>query len=456
MVETSASAGVSALHAPDDAALRHSRRVVETLFGPPAARAFAVRYWDGTVERGQRTPTPFTFVIARPGALRAMLLPPSELSIVEAYLSGDVDIEGDLSAAVTMSDAINRSVRSPRALAALARDLIALPRHDSNAATARRARSKRTVRGRGHRHEPARDRAAIHYHYDVGNDFYQLFLDERMVYSCAYFAEPSYTLDEAQRAKLDLVCRKLRLEPGERLLDVGCGWGALIMHAAREYGVTAVGITLSEQQRALASQRIAEAGLGDRCRVEIRDYRDLAPLGAFDKASSIGMVEHVGVDHLPAYFASVAAALAPGGLFLNHGIVSIEAALPLTWRQRLERKLWRRDAFIDQYVFPDGKLGPFHAVVRAAEAAGFETRDVESLREHYALTLEQWVARLRRNQEAVTALVGDTTYRVWRLYMTASSRAFAAAQLNVVQTLLSKPDAGRASLPMTRRDLYVI
>ena len=455
-METSASAGVSTLHAVEDAPLRRSRRIIETLFGPPAAREFDVRYWSGTVERGGRSPRPFTFVVARPGALRAMLLPPSELSIVEAYLSGDVDIEGDLGAAVSMNDAINRSVRSPRAMMALARDLIALPRHESNAAAARRARSRRTVRGRGRRHERARDRAAIHYHYDVGNEFYKLFLDERMVYSCAYFADPAYTLDEAQRAKLDHVCRKLRLVPGERLLDVGCGWGALVMHAVREFGVSAVGITLSEQQRDLANERIAAAGLADRCRVEIRDYRDLAALGPFDKAASVGMVEHVGVDHLPGYFRSVYQALKPGGLFLNHGIVSMEAALPLGWRKRLERKLWRRDAFIDQYVFPDGKLGPLQAVIGAAEAAGFETRDAESLREHYALTLDQWISRLRRNQEIATALVGDTTYRVWRLYMTASSRAFSAAQLNVVQTLLSKPRDGRASLPLTRRDLYVI
>ena len=455
METTSASAGVRALTGGEDSALRHSRRILVSLFGPPEARGFNTRYWDGTLERGAKA-SPFTFVVARPGALRSMLLPPSELSIVEAYLSGDVDIEGDLAAAVSMSDAIERSVRSPRVLASLVRELVSLPRHESNAADARRARAKRTMHARGRRHERSRDQAAIQYHYDVGNAFYQLFLDERMVYSCAYFAEPSYTLEEAQRAKLDLVCRKLRLERGERLLDVGCGWGALIMHAVREYGVSAVGITLSEQQRALANERISAAGLADRCRVEIRDYRDLAPLGEFDKAASVGMVEHVGVDHLGGYFTAVYRALVPGGVFLNHGIVSAEAAMPLTWRQKIERKIWRRDAFIDQYVFPDGKLGPLEAVVGAAEAAGFETRDVESLREHYSLTLDRWIARLSQNQQAARALVGDRTYRVWRLYMTASSRAFLAAELNVVQTLLSKQRDGRSSLPLTRRDLYTI
>ncbi len=286
-------------------------------------------------------------------------------------------------AAVSISDAINRQLRSPRALLSIVRDLLALPRGESRAAEVRRLRSDRVVHAEGKAHEPERDQAAIHYHYDVGNDFYKLWLDDQMVYSCAYFESPASTLEQAQRAKLDLVCRKLRLRPGDRLLDVGCGWGALIMHAVAHYGVTGVGITLSDRQRELASERIARAGLDDRCRVEIRDYRDLNALGRFDKAASIGMVEHVGVDRLPAYFASVYDALEPGGLFLNHGIVSAAAARQRSWGETLARKLWRRDAFIDQYVFPDGKLGPFGAVIAASEGAGFETRDVESLREHY-------------------------------------------------------------------------
>ncbi len=439
-----------------DSALHHSRRVLATLFGLPRERAFDVRYWDGSLERGDGDRRPFTLVIARPGALRAMLLPPSELSIVEAYLSGDIDVEGDLGSAVSISDAINRQLRSPRALLSIVRDLLALPRGESRAAEVRRLRSDRVVHAEGKPHEPGRDQAAIHYHYDVGNEFYKLWLDDQMVYSCAYFESPASTLEQAQRAKLDLVCRKLRLRPGDRLLDVGCGWGALIIHAVTHYGVTAVGITLSEQQRELASERVARAELGDRCRVEIRDYRDLNALGRFDKAASIGMVEHVGVDRLPAYFASVYDALEPGGLFLNHGIVSASAARPRSWGETLARKLWRRDAFIDQYVFPDGKLGPFGAVIAAAEGAGFETRDVESLREHYAITLGQWIARLRRNEPAAIALVGDRTYRVWRLYMTASARAFTAGALNVVQTLFSKSRNGHSVMPLTRQDLYVI
>ena len=440
---------------PDgDDAVAHSRRALSALFGIPAQRQFDVRYWDGTVERGSTVPSAFTLVVARPGALRRMLLPPSELSIVEAYISGDVDVEGDLAKTMTLADAINKRLRRPSVLASLARDLVALPRRDGARADVREQRADEEVEAKGRRHEAARDRAAIQYHYDVGNDFYRLWLDERMVYSCAYFERSGGTLDDAQEAKLDLVCRKLRLREGQRFLDVGCGWGALIMHAARHYGVHAVGITLSEQQRSLASERIADAGLDRQCHVELRDYRDAPSLGPFDKIASIGMVEHVGVERLGEYFASLAGALAPGGLFLNHGIVRVGGEREMGWRERLERRLWRRDAFIEKYVFPDGRLGPYYTLVSAAENAGFETRDVESLREHYAATLRHWIERLERCRKEAIELVGDATYRVWRLYMTASMYGFVTGRLNVLQTLLAKPENGRANLPMTREDLY--
>jgi len=436
------------------AALRHSKTVLATLFGAPAGRRFDVRYWDGSVERRTAGDSAFTVVLTRPGALRRMLLPPSELSIVEAYLSGDVDVEGDLSAAVTIADAINGQLRSPLVLASVTRHLLALPKDDAPPDDVRRIRAERKVAPSGRPHDPRRDRAAIQYHYDVGNDFYQLWLDQNMVYSCAYFASPKMTLDEAQEAKLDLVCRKLRLHPGERFLDVGCGWGALVMHAAQHYDVQAVGITLSEQQLALARDRIDAAGLASRCHIELCDYRDVARLGMFDKVASIGMVEHVGVDRLPGYFAAVHGVLQPGGVFLNHGIVSVEASHTLSLTEQIERKLWRRDVFIDQYVFPDGKLGPFFSVIGSAEGSGFETRDVESLREHYVLTLREWVKRLESHQDEAIALVGQYAYRIWRLYMTASEYGFAQGRLNVLQTLFSKPRDGDAMLPLTREDLY--
>jgi cyclopropane-fatty-acyl-phospholipid synthase len=383
-----------------------------------------------------------------------MLLPPSELSLVEAYLSGDVEVEGDLGATISLADTVNAQVRSARVLASLTRDLLALPKHESAVKGVQQIRSDRVVAIAGSVHDRNRDRAAIQYHYDVGNDFYKLFLDERMVYSCAYFAEPNFTLDQAQEAKLEHICRKLRLRAGERLLDIGCGWGGLIMHAAQHYGVRALGITLSEQQCALAQARIEDAGLQDRCRVEIRDYRDLAGAGLFDKIASVGMVEHVGLDHLREYFASAYGVLEPGGLFLNHGIVRVLQKHRPTWRERIEDRLWRRDAFIDQYVFPDGKLGPFDAVAGAAENAGFELRDAESLREHYERTLHEWVRRLVTREREAIALVGRQTFRVWRLYMTASKHGFATGRLGVIQTLLAKQRDGRVTIPPTRADLY--
>jgi cyclopropane-fatty-acyl-phospholipid synthase len=438
----------------DGAALAHSRAVVAELFGPPGGRDFAVRYWDGVVEAGRSTPAPFTLRLERPGALRRMLLPPNELSIIEAYLSGDVDIDGRVEDAATLGDAINRRVRSARTLASIVRHVLALPKSDA-AREVRAARAERSVERVGGQHEKERDRAAVRYHYDIGNDFYALWLDERMVYSCAWFETPDTPLDDAQLAKLELICRKLRLRPGERLLDVGCGWGALVIHAARQHGVTALGITLSEEQAKVARERIAAAGLSDRVRVEIRDYRDLPQGATFDKIASVGMVEHVGVPKLPLYFAALHRVLAPRGLLLNHGIVSVGAARPHGWRDRVEARLWRRNAFIEQYVFPDGQLGPLHAVIAAAEGAGFETRDVESLREHYAITLRHWTSRLTANAARAIEIAGERTFRTWRLYMAASAHAFAAGSINVVQTLLSKPDqTGASGLPLTRADIY--
>jgi cyclopropane-fatty-acyl-phospholipid synthase len=287
-----------------------------------------------------------------------------------------------------------------------------------------------------------RDREAVRYHYNVSNDFFRLFLGPTMVYSCAYFEREDATLDEAQTAKLDLVCRKLRLRPGERFLDIGCGWGSLVMHAARHYGVQATGITLSEKQAELAQRRIKEAGLEDRARVEIADYRELR--GSFDKIASVGMVEHVGAAKLPAYFASAHRILAPGGVFLNHGITAVgETTSP------------RRRTFIAKYVFPDGELVPIERMLAEAERAGFETRDVEDLREHYARTLRHWVRNLESRRDEALRHVSEETFRVWRLYMSGSAGSFAAGRIRIYQSLLSKPlPNGDSRLPLTRADWY--
>jgi cyclopropane-fatty-acyl-phospholipid synthase len=423
------------------------------LFGEPHQRPFDVRFWDGAVDRGRNARPPFTLVLNRPAALRRMLLPPNELSIVESYIAGDVDIDGSMEAASNLSEAIGGRLHSPLAVARLVRLVVGLPgQAEDDLADIKFPDRARKL---GSRHTPVRDAAAIHYHYDVGNSFYKLWLDKRMVYSCAYFSSAEDSLDVAQEAKLDLICRKLRLKPGERLLDIGCGWGGLIMYAAQHYGVDATGITLSENQATLAKERIEQAGLGDRCRVAIRDYRTLNAGDGYDKISSIGMVEHVGASHLPVYFASAFRALKPGGLFMNHGIVSLSEPRPRRLREKIFRKFWKADAFIDTYVFPDGKLTAAHDVIAAAEGAGFEVRDVESLREHYAMTLRHWVRALEEKSDEATALVGDHHFRIWRLYMAASANAFTKAAINVIQTLLAKPDAhGHSTIPLTREDLY--
>ncbi len=435
-----------------DNALSRCRAVLTALFGEPHARSFDVRFWDGSIDRGSAR-APFTLVLNRPAALRRMLLPPNELSLVESYLSGDVEIDGSMEAASNLSDAIGDRLRSPLKVARLIGLVLRLPgKADDDLADARFPERAKKL---GPRHTPVRDAAAVSFHYDVGNNFYQLWLDRRMVYSCAYFRSAEDSLDVAQEAKLDLICRKLRLKPGERLLDIGCGWGGLIMYAAQRYGVDATGITLSENQASLAKERIAEAGLADKCRVAIRDYRTLTQGDGYDKISSVGMIEHVGLSHLPVYFASAFRALRPGGLFLNHGIVSLREARPKSVREKIFKKFWKADVFIDTYVFPDGKLTAAHDVISSAEASGFEVRDVESLREHYAMTLRHWVRSLEEKSRDATALVGTHTFRVWRLYMAASANAFATAGINVIQTLLAKPDAqGRSNIPLTRDDVY--
>ena len=425
-----------------------ARQVAAELFGPPGQRGFAIRYWDGIEESGPQNGS-FTLILRHGGALRTMLLPPSEVALGKAFLWGDVDLEGNLEAAVAAGHAVADRLTSPRRLARVVRLALRLP------VAGRRSRTHECPAStRGRRHSRERDAAAIRYHYDAGNEFYRLWLDREMVYSCGYFPQGIRDLDAAQAAKLDYICRKLRLREGERLLDVGCGWGALIRHAARCYGVEAVGITLSPAQAELASRRIAEEGLGARCRVETRDYRDLASLPVFDKVASIGMVEHVGRGRLAGYFAAVDRVLRPGGLFLNQGIVDLENARSRSLPTRLRRRLWREGGFIQRYVFPDGEVVPLADLLRAAEAAGFESRDVESLREHYALTLRHWRRRLEAREPEAVALMGNVSVRIWRLYLAASAHAFATERLGVVQLLLSKSQAGVARVPLTRDDLY--
>jgi cyclopropane-fatty-acyl-phospholipid synthase len=440
----------------------HIAAVLDRLFPPP--RHFTVRLWDQTEFLGSGR-SDFTLVLNHPAALRRMLTPPVELALGEAFIYGDFDLEGDIFAAVSLMDSLFGRAFSPGDVIALARELRALPR-----GTSERQIGRGPARLRGLRHSLERDRTAIEYHYNVGNDFYALWLDRNMQYSCAYFHTGSEDLDTAQEQKMQHICRKLRLHPGERLLDIGCGWGGLALYAARHYGVAVVGVTLSQNQVDYAQEQIARTDLEDRVEVRLLDYRDAGP-EPFDKIVSVGMFEHVGRSHLPEYFAHAYRLLKPGGLFLNHGI-SIRSlirystganssgrpevrARKTSLGQRLAgRFILGTGAFMQSYVFPDGEVIPVSEVNLAAEQAGFEVRDLESLREHYALTLRRWVSRLEAHRGEAIRVAGETTYRVWRLYMAASAYGFESGANNVNQTLLARPAAGKSSLPLTRADLY--
>jgi cyclopropane-fatty-acyl-phospholipid synthase len=417
--------------------------VAETLVPLVAAIApnglpLAIRCWDGSTV-GPASPTA-TIEVRSPDALRRLLWAPNELGFGRAYVAGDLDIDGDLFEALTVHDQLSsgrggaklelgirgwlRALRSARRLGVLGLPL---------KPPAEEARLK------GGRHSHARDAAAIAYHYDISNDFYRLVLGPTMTYSCAYFEQPDYGLDEAQIAKYDLICRKLGLEAGMRLLDVGCGWGGMVLHAATHYGVDAVGVTVSRRQADLAGKRIAEHGLGDRVEVRLQDYRDIddAP---YDAISSIGMFEHVGLARLAEYFGRLSELLRPEGRLLNHGISR------LTGRARFSRH-----SFIDRYVFPDGELHEVGTVVSAMQAQRLEVRDVESLREHYALTLRAWVANLEANWHEAQELVGPARARIWRLYMAACALNFERGACNLHHVLGVKlSGSGASGMPASR------
>jgi len=415
-----------------------TRSLLREILNDDAAQDIQVRLWDGTCWPDD-APHKATLVLNHPGALRSMLLPSTEVGLAEAYLYDDVDVEGNLESVFVLADTLAEATAGWRKKLAAARDLMRLPPGKNRVITGRGP-----ARLSGKVHTLERDRRTVTYHYDVSNDFYSFWLDGRMVYSCAYFQAPEEDLDTAQERKLDLICRKLRLKPGQRLLDVGCGWGSLVIYAARHYGADATGITLSRPQADLANERIAAAGLADRCRVKVLDYREMEDEGGFDALASIGMFEHVGAALLPIYFEKAFHLLKPGGVFLNHGIASRATDKPV-----------HGPTFTDRYVFPDGELVPIHVTLRAAEEANFEVRDVESLREHYALTLRQWVRRLEAHHEEALRFVDEPAYRVWRLFMSGSAYGFTAGWLNVYQSLLVKPaEDGRSGLPLTRLDWY--
>jgi len=410
---------------------------LDLLFDRESLRNVVFRLWDGTFWPTRETKSA-TLVLKHPGALRQMFGSGSEKALAEAYLRDDFDVIGDMEAAFELADALANKIGWRRSLM-LALLVRRLPRSRWREID-RHANPDRNQR----RHSHSRDKSVIAFHYDVSNSFYRLWLDRRMVYSCGYFEGTANDLESAQLAKLDYLCRKLRLREGQEVLDVGCGWGGFAVYAAKNYGVNVTGVTLSREQAIWAEDRVSEAGLHERVRIRCQDYRSLEKDRDFDAVVSVGMSEHVGTENLSGYFGSIWGILRPGGVFLNHAI-----------GEGCRYRPSRGPSFIDEYVFPDSDIPPIEVVLASAASAGFEVRDVENLREHYALTLRHWVRQLESNHDEALKIVNEATYRVWRLYMAGSAHGFEHGRLAVYQALLVKPDGvGRANLPLTRRGWY--
>jgi cyclopropane-fatty-acyl-phospholipid synthase len=402
------------------AIIRASRPLGRELQRVFPSRPFNVRFWDGGTVEATVAEAP-TFFVRRPVALAHFLSAPGTLGLGRAYVDGSLAVD-DLDRALLVVDEFEPPELSltDRVRLGLATAAAAVP-----GGLPRRPSLELTLRGRLHSAE--RDAAAVRYHYDVGNDFFALFLDESMTYSCAIFSKGAQTLEEAQRTKLDLVAAKLGLEPGMRVLDVGCGWGSFAIHAAREYGVEVVGITLSGPQAERARERVAEAGLSEKIEIRVQDYRQL-PQGSFDAIASVGMSEHVGEAQVDVYAQGLFDLLRPGGTLLNHAIAALDPnAEPL------------EDLFSTRYVFPDGEPLPLSRVQLALERAGFHTQHVEGFREDYATTLRHWTQRLDQHLEEAEAIAGVERTRVWRLYLRAAGQGFEQGLTAVYQVKALRP-----------------
>jgi cyclopropane-fatty-acyl-phospholipid synthase len=410
--------------------------ILERLLG--ASVPLRIRAWDGS-EAGP--PDGPTLSVNSRRALRRLLWQPDEVGLGRAWVAGEIDLAGDLEQALTRMQSIGRDLAARRRLSAGERAKVLRAAVRLGALGPAPEPPPEEIALTGQRHSKSRDRVAVTHHYDVGNDFYEIVLGPSMVYSCAYWArpdDPTYSLEDAQRDKLELICRKLGLEPGMRLLDVGCGWGALVVHAAREHGVQAVGITLSQEQAEWAHKRVVDAGLADVVDIRVQDWRDLED-EPFDAIASVGMAEHLGAERWGDYARALHGLLVPGGRLLNHQIV----------RRPGPKRAGR--TFIDAFVFPDGELLPLSEVVAAIESADLEVRDVENLREHYARTLRRWVTNLERGWDRATELAGTGRARVWRLYMAGSALSFDAGRIGVAQVLaVRRHRDGGSGLPATR------
>ncbi len=417
--------------ASGDATVVAGRKILESLLAGYSG-SVAVRLWNGERIYGEANAR-CTVVFHQPSVLRHLVLHQDVVRLAEFYMAGELDVEGDMEHLFDLTQHARQLHFSwPNKWQLLLRAL-RLPRHQRSGSFAVR---------KGGAAQHRNSKKSIAYHYDVSNDFYSLWLDPEMVYSCAYYRDAGDSLADAQKDKLNYICRKLRLSPGQKLLDIGCGWGALAIWAARYYGVKVDGITLSEQQYHYATERVRREGLEDHISIELRDYRDLSTKPRYDRVVSVGMFEHIGVANFPRYFGIVKQVLKPSGLFLNHGITNDTG-----WQ---DTPITR---FMNRYVFPDGELARISEVEDAMEKAGFEIIDVEGLRRHYAMTLRHWVEALERSHEQAVAMVGEATYRLWRLYMAGCAYFFDEGSTNVYQVLVA-PACQPLATPLRRDDLY--
>ena len=425
------------------AAIRIARHLATVLDVP-----LSLRLWDGTVvPLGQDAPEERCILLGGPAVVGSLLRRPTLDTLFRLYVAGAIDVRGtDLLACFDLARDL-RQQKSPTRRLRKGFPWTAVP-------PLLLARDRRpTLRHEFHGDESGRlsrrdDTRFVQFHYDASNEFYALFLDEGMVYSCAYFTDWANPLNWAQLDKLDLICRKLRLRSGETFLDIGSGWGALLCHAARHYGVRAHGVTLSQAQYDYARERIARLGLGGQVTVELRDYTSLE--GKYDKIASIGMYEHVGIANYRAYFKQIRRLLKDGGIFLNHGITRRAKRDPRDFARISSGK-----RVILKYIFPGSELDHIGHTVQEMEACGFEVHDVEGLRLHYALTCRLWYRRLLERREEAIKLVGAERFRMWAAYLAGVSGAFERGPLRVYQTVASKlVSAGTSPLPPTRADLY--
>jgi cyclopropane-fatty-acyl-phospholipid synthase len=419
------------------AAVAPSLELLNFLCEGIAPRDFAFRFWDGTIagpDSGQ--PTRFTLVLNHHGSVRQMLWPFNKAAVGEAYIYDDIDIEGDIEAFIELLMQWRARRLSPMQKISILRKLLAMPNES-------RRNTDRGVKLSGGQRTESRDRQAIEYHYDIPGPFYAVFLDRYLQYTCGYFASPDEDIDPAQERKLEHVCRKLRLKPGERLIDFGCGWGGLITYAAKFHGVHSVGVTISKEQMKWAEGEIERMGVKDRCKLLFMDYRQVPESEKFDKAVSVGFIEHLGEKMMPTFFGKVWRLLRPNGLYLHHGITSKPFSVRPPWR-----------AFALKYVFPDGELVPINNTIHRLVESGFEVRDVESLREHYIYTLDRWRQRLEARHDEAVRLADEVTYRIFRIYFAGAKRGFRKALYNLHQTLVVKAEDRETDLPLSRADLY--